>query len=431
MAMTSMQKANYAELIQEDRVHGRLYYDPAIFDEELEKVWHRHWVYVGHESEVPQPGDYLTRQLGLQPVIIVRDKEGAIQLLLNRCRHRGNLICESGRGNTQEFRCTYHGWTYNTTGALLGAPYSAAYGASFRKEDYGLATVPRVGSYRGFIFASLHPTGISLDEHLGYAKGLIDQFVEMSPEGEVELSAGTQKQRYRGNWKMQVENAVDNYHTTFVHQTANDLMKLRSGVDLSQTTSEQSPALSRYLGGGHALFDFRPLQRQLGKVLNLSNQTRANGATGARQAYREAMERRYGKERAQEILQDGPPHGYIFPNLIFIQLQVRRIQPVSASETSVYYQPALLRGVPAEINTARLREHEWFFGPAGFGSPDDVEIFERQQLALQARVNEWLLLRRGLHRERLEEGGVRTSHIADEGHIRGIWQHYQQLLMQP
>jgi len=429
--MTSMQTANYPELIQADRVHGRLYYDPAIFDEELEKIWHRQWVYVGHESEVAKPGDYVTRLLGLQPVIIVRDKEGAIQLLLNRCRHRGNLVCDSGRGNTQEFRCIYHGWTYSPTGALLGAPYSAAYGTSFRKEDYGLAKVPRVGSYRGFLFASLHPTGISLDEHLGYAKGLIDQFVEMSPEGEVELSAGTQKQRYRGNWKMQVENAVDNYHTTFIHQTANDLMKLRSGVDLSQTTSEQSPALSRYLGGGHALFDFRPLQRQLGKVLNLSNQTRANGATGARQAYREAMERRYGKERAQEILQDGPPHGYIFPNLIFIQLQVRRIQPVSASETSVYYQPALLKGVPAEINTARLREHEWFFGPAGFGSPDDVEIFERQQLALQARVNEWLVLRRGLHRERLEEGGVRTSHIADEGHIRGIWQHYQQLLMQP
>ena len=429
--MTSMQTANYPELIQADRVHGRLYYDPAIFDEELEKIWYRQWVYVGHESEVAKPGDYVTRLLGLQPVIIVRDKEGAIQLLLNRCRHRGNLVCDSGRGNTQEFRCIYHGWTYSPTGALLGAPYSAAYGTSFRKEDYGLAKVPRVGSYRGFLFASLHPTGISLDEHLGYAKGLIDQFVELSPEGEVELSAGTQKQRYRGNWKMQVENAVDNYHTTFIHQTANDLMKLRSGVDLSQTTSEQSPALSRYLGGGHALFDFRPLQRQLGKVLNLSNQTRANGATGARQAYREAMEKRYGKERAQEILQDGPPHGYIFPNLIFIQLQVRRIQPVSASETSVYYQPALLKGAPAEINTARLREHEWFFGPAGFGSPDDVEIFERQQLALQARVNEWLVLRRGLHRERLEEGGVRTSHIADEGHIRGIWQHYQQLMWQP
>jgi len=238
MAMASSHAAEYGELIQADRVHGRVYYDPAIFHEELEKIWHRQWVYVGHESEVSQPGDYVTRQLGLQPVIIVRDKEGAIQLLLNRCRHRGNLVCESGRGNTQEFRCIYHGWTYNTTGALLGAPYSAAYGPSFRKEDYGLATVPRVASYRGFIFASLSPTGRSLDEHLGYAKGLIDQFVEMSPEGEVELRAGTQKQRYRGNWKMQVENAVDNYHASFVHQAANDLMTVRTGVDLSQTTSE-------------------------------------------------------------------------------------------------------------------------------------------------------------------------------------------------
>jgi phenylpropionate dioxygenase-like ring-hydroxylating dioxygenase large terminal subunit len=431
MALTSIPTVQYEELIQADRVHGRLYYDPAIFHEELEKIWHRQWVYIGHESEVPQPGDYVTRLLGLHPVIIVRDKDGMVQLLLNRCMHRGNLVCESGRGNAQEFRCIYHGWTYSTSGALLGAPYSTAYGASFRKEEYGLSKVPRVGSYRGFIFASLSPTGISLDEHLGYAKGLIDQFVELSPEGEIELCAGTQKQRYQGNWKMQVENAVDNYHTTFVHQTANDIMRTRSGIDLSQTTSEQSPALSRYLGGGHALFDFRPLQRQMGKTLNLNNQAKGDGATGVRKAYGQAMEQRYGRERAQEILQDGPPHGYIFPNLIFIQLQVRRIQPVSAGESYVYYQPSFLKGVPAEVNTARLREHEWFFGPAGFGSPDDVDIFERQQLALQARASEWLILRRGLHRERVEEGGIRTSHIADEGHVRGIWQHYRQLMLQP
>ncbi len=208
-------------------------------------------------------------------------------------------------------------------------------------------------------------------------------------------------------------------------------MTARTGVDLSQTTSEQSPALSRYLGGGHALFDFRPLQRQMGKALNLNSRAKADGTTGARKAYAEAMARRYGQEKAQEILQDGPPHCYIFPNLIFIQLQVRRIQPVSAGETSIYYQPALLKGVSAEINTARLREHEWFFGPAGFGSPDDLDIFERQQLALQARANEWLVLRRGLHRERVEEGGIRTGHIADEGHVRGIWRHYQQLMLQP
>lgn len=294
MAMTSAQAVEYGELIREDRVHGRLYYDPAIFHEELEKIWHRQWVYVGHESEVSESGDYVTRQLGLQPVIMTRDKEGTIQLLLNRCMHRGNLVCQSERGNTQEFRCIYHGWTYSTKGDLRGAPYSAAYGTSFRKEDYGLATVPRVASYRGFTFASLSPTGRSLDEHLGYAKGLIDQFVEMSPEGAVELRAGTQKQCYRGNWKMQVENAVDNYHASFVHQAANDLLKVRTGVDLSQTTSEQSPALSRYLGGGHALFDFRPLQRQMGKALNLNSRAKTDGTTGARKAYVEAMERRYG-----------------------------------------------------------------------------------------------------------------------------------------
>ncbi len=122
MAMASSHAAEYGELIQEDRVHGRLYYDPTIFQEEVEKIWHRQWVYVGHESEVAEPGDYVTRQLGLQPAIITRDKEGEIWVLLNRCMHRGNLVCQSERGNTQEFRCIYHGWTVQPQGRFTRSP---------------------------------------------------------------------------------------------------------------------------------------------------------------------------------------------------------------------------------------------------------------------------------------------------------------------
>src|SRR5207245_7417823 len=178
--MTSSQ-VDYNGLVLDDRISGRVYYDPAIYQEELEKIWHREWVYVAHESEVPQPGDYVTRQIGLQPVIVSRDEDGHIHLLLNRCVHRGNTVCQSDCGNAHAFRCAYHGWTYNNRGELVGVPYAGGYDAGFRKEDFALVKVPRVGIYRGLIFASLSPVGPSRAEHLGQAKKRIDRFVNLSP----------------------------------------------------------------------------------------------------------------------------------------------------------------------------------------------------------------------------------------------------------
>src|ERR1700682_1333280 len=167
-SMTS--EVDYQDLIQSDRINGRIYYDPAIFREELDKIWYREWVYVAHESEVPEPGDYVTRQIGLQPVIVSRDDAGKVHLLLNRCTHRGNTICQSERGNSHAFRCAYHGWTFSSRGDLVGVPYAAGYGTSFRKEEYPLAKVPRVGSYRGLIFASLSHDGPALEDRLGPAR---------------------------------------------------------------------------------------------------------------------------------------------------------------------------------------------------------------------------------------------------------------------
>lgn len=425
---TSTLATDYEGLIKEDRVHGRLYYDPAIFQEEMEKIWHRVWVYVGHESEVAQPGDYITRRIGLQPVIMTRDEEGQVHLVLNRCSHRANMICVNERGNANFFRCPYHGWTFNNRGECLGVPFKKAYGESFRREDSPLAKVPRMDAYRGFVFGSLSPTGISLDEYLGVAARYIDQFVDQSPEGEIELCAGTQKVRYDGNWKMQLENLPDAYHGLFTHESFMTLMKEKTGLDMTLIAGEKSPATSLYLGHGHTNLDFRLANRQMAKAMTLNLSGRPNAAL---QTYLAALEKRHGPERARQIIIDGSPHLQIFPNVILMQKQVRRIQPISADETYIYYQPAFLKGVAPEINTARLREHETFYSPAGFGNPDDVEMFRRNQLGLEARVNEWLILRRGIETERVDEEGVHVGHLIDEGQLRGIWRYYKELMLQP
>src|SRR4051794_19367620 len=153
-------------MIKADRIHGRLYNDPDLFQREMNEIWHKVWVYLGHESEVPQNGDYIRRQVGLQPVLVMRSSDGAIRAFFNRCRHRANLVCHHEQGNARVLRCPYHGWTYSNQGDLLAPTFDDAYDSSLRKEDFGLIPVPRLGSYRGLIFGSLSAEGISLDEHL-------------------------------------------------------------------------------------------------------------------------------------------------------------------------------------------------------------------------------------------------------------------------
>jgi phenylpropionate dioxygenase-like ring-hydroxylating dioxygenase large terminal subunit len=172
----------YDELVRDDRIHASLYTDPQIFADEMERIFHRGWVFVGHASEIPNPGDFVTRPLGTQPAILVRGAAGTLSVLLNRCRHRGTMVCAAERGTTKTFACPYHGWTYDLSGALFGVPYPGGYDASFDKSTRGLVHAPRVATYRDFVFASLRADGITLEEHLGKATKLIDRSCDLSPE---------------------------------------------------------------------------------------------------------------------------------------------------------------------------------------------------------------------------------------------------------
>jgi phenylpropionate dioxygenase-like ring-hydroxylating dioxygenase large terminal subunit len=412
---------NYGELILNDRISGRVYYDQQIFQEEIERIWHREWVYVAHESEVPEPGDYLTRPLGLQPVIVSRDEDRKIHLLLNRCMHRGNTVCQSDSGNSHAFRCAYHGWTYNNRGDLVGVPYASGYDTSFRKEDFALAKVPRVASYRGLIFASLSAVGPTLDEHLGEAKRLIDQFVNLSPDGELVLRSGVLKHSYKGNWKMALENSVDGYHPNILHHAAM-VMMMKGKNDMEAVFGESSDAMARDLGHGVEQLDLNPIHtKHGGRVVP------PGWSKEAFEQYHAAMVRGHGENAADKIIAEGPPHFCIFPNIIFILNQFRVIQPVSVNETVIHYYPTLLKGAPEEINQRRLSETYLIHGPAGRVAPDDFEAYERNQIGFQARVNEWLVLRRGLHRERRDNGST-AGHETDETTQRGIWRHYREVM---
>ena len=414
---------DYDALVLDDRVHGDIYRSAEIFEQEMERIFHRGWVYVGHESELPEPGDYRTSWVGRHPIILSRDEDGQIHALINRCRHRAATVCQAERGSSHVFRCPYHGWTYRNNGNLIGVPYEDGYGPDFDRSERGLTPVPDLAAYRGFLFARLTEDGPSLESHLGKpAMEQIDLFCDLSPTGAIDLRAGTHRYGYDGNWKLQVENSIDGYHPNFTHQAFLQLTQQQVGLKMTVFEGGSS-GRNRDLGGGHTLLDSRefartdPLaERRLELIQHMAK------------PYWEALVKRHGETRAEELLRINGTHMNIFPNLVILQYQVRVVRPVRVDRTEIHVQPALLAGVPEAINTMRLRMHEQFYGPAGGGNPDDLEMFERVQTGLGASLDPWLHIGRGLHREERSSDGTLVGQMTDEVAQRGILGHWRDVM---
>jgi phenylpropionate dioxygenase-like ring-hydroxylating dioxygenase large terminal subunit len=410
--------ADFDHLIQRDRVHGSLYTDPSVFAAELERIWYRTWVYVGHESEVASPGDYVLKSIGPQPVIMTRDKQGEVHLLLNRCTHRANQVCDAERGNASAFRCPYHGWTFSNTGALLGYPFNSGYDGVAAKKELGLGRVTRVESYHGFVFGSFAEEGPTLMEHLGAASDAFDRLIALAPEGRVALTAGWLKHKVQANWKMLLENETDGYHPQFVH--ASIFSVADSGI--GELYGEKSIAVSRDLGGGHTENDLRPEFRRIDQPLGWF------GTSPDRLPdYIGRMNEVHGPDHAREILIDGSPHVMIFPNLFIAEIQLFVLQPLGVNETVQHVTAVQFEGAP-DLNRRMLQQTIGSVGPAGFLLADDSEMYERNQRGVQVLRPEWLVLRRGLHRERLDERGLLIGDATDEVPQRGIWRHYRSLM---
>jgi nitrite reductase/ring-hydroxylating ferredoxin subunit len=401
------------ELVQDHRVHRKIYIEPAIFALEMERIFESGWVFVGHESEVAEAGDYKTVRFGTQPAIMSRDEDGDIHLLMNRCMHRGATICQQERGNANYFRCWYHGWTYDARGRLVGLPYAGGYGSHFDRSKFALTRAAKVGVYRGLVFASLTSEVEDLRDYLGAAKYYLDLFMDLSPEGAIEARAGTHKYGYDGNWKFQMENGVDGYHANFVHQSFFEVQGKQLGIGrkVMKLFSETTPMESKDLGHGHSILDTAP-KRQVQRPVN--NLFRGSASTAATDTYLASLEQRFGKQRTSEVLGASNVNLAIFPNLLIIGVQLRNVIPVNVARTDVFVTPTTLRGVPDEINVARLRAHESFYGPAGGGAPDDVEMFNRCTDGLRVKGAEWLELSRGLNREHTDADGVIAAHLTDE-----------------
>jgi fatty-acyl-CoA synthase len=297
-------------------------------------------------------------------------------------------------------------------------PFNSGYGGTEAKAGLGLGRVARVGEYRGFVFGSMAHEGPTLLEHLGGATETLDRVCGLSPEGEVELTTGWLKHRVKANWKMLLENETDGYHPQFVHASIFEVAE--SGIpDLYGGHTE---AVCRDLGGGHTENDLRPAFRAIGRPLGWFGTTASNLP-----GYVAQMRAAYGDEEAERILVDGSSHVMIFPNLFIAEIQLFVLQPTAVDETVMNCTALQLRGAP-DMNRRLLQQAIGSIGPAGFLLADDGEMYERAQRGIAASEPEWLVLKRGLHRERLDDQGYTIADNTDELPQRAIWRHYRELM---
>lgn len=407
------------------RVHTSAYTDDRVFSDEMARIFNRSWIFVAHESELPNPGDFRTSYIGQQPVIVARDMEGKIHVLGNRCVHRGSVVCRHSRGNVREFVCPYHGWTYGVDGRLTGVSerrIDGGYGPNFEQPE-GLLRLPKVDTYRGFIFASFDPQIEPLLSFLGRAKTLIDRKLDMSPVGEIEFTSKPYVVRYSGNWKFQSENIVDQYHFLFLHKGFSALQAKYGdatgdfGVHKGGSVSEMRKI--RYRGAcwgcsqGHGLADAPSLN--VDEDLN-----------GPFSDYFHGLLEKHGREQLEWIA--GNSAATVFPNLGLIHHQVRVWRPLASGLTEVTVYPYELKGAPPALNEGMLRSQERFYGPAGHGMPDDVDVFAQNQQGLALSQLDWLILERGLESDTLEENGDYRGFKSSEACQRAFWRRWRTML---
>jgi phenylpropionate dioxygenase-like ring-hydroxylating dioxygenase large terminal subunit len=355
---------------------AHIYNDSEIFAAEREAIFSRSWVFLAHESEIPQVGDYVVRRVMENSFIVSRAGDGAVHAMFNMCLHRGMQVCRAEQGNASHFRCPYHGWSYRNDGRIVGLPFHReAYGGEtgFAKRGQRLLPAPAMDTVNGLIFVSLDPQAPPLREFLGDFAFYLDYYTRQSPSG-VEV-LGPQRWRVKANWKIGAENfAGDMYHTPQTHASVVEIGLFRE----PKAEKRKDGATYWATSGGGTTYKLPPgtLEERLRYV-------------GYPDGMIDRMKRVWSAEQLDLIGRDGfmVSAASVFPNLSLVHnwpkvadsddvlpfVSLRQWQPISENETEVLSWFLVDREAPEEFKALSYKAYLMCFGSSGMFEQDDVE----------------------------------------------------------
>ena len=425
-----------AELVRDDSVHKSVYTDPALYQLEMERIYGRAWIYVGHDSQVPNPGDFHATRIGDQDVVMVRASDRKVYVLYNRCPHKGAQVVPEGCGNTGKFfRCPYHAWTFKLDGSHLAAPLRAGFeGTCYdpKHPDFSMRKLARVESYRGFVFASQAVEGPSLTDFLGGVISSIDNLCDRSPVGEVEVAGGVFRVWQNSNWKVFYENLHDTMHAQVTHESS-----VVAARDQVEAMGEMPLELHIMDGNGEPYefwekLDLCAYENGHGYMEGIFNPGAAERDPVMR-AHAEVLEAAYGPERTREILGMNRHNTIIYgsgsPHTVFQQFRV--IRPVAVDRTMIEIQTFRLKGAPEAVFRRSLMYANVINSPSSNVMADDVELYARCQHGNQTRGGEWVSLHRYVGTDREIEGGMVSSNGTSELPMRNQFRAWKQYMTAP
>ncbi len=385
-----------------DTAHGyvnrKIFSDKELYQQELEQVFGRCWLFIGHETMVPKPNDFMANYMGEDPILLVRDAKGKLHSFLNMCRHRGNRICRADLGNAPSFMCTYHGWTFATDGKLVGVPgYKEAYFEELDRSQWGLVEAGQIGTYKELIFATWDKSAPSLRDYIGDAAYYLDFLVDRR-EGGAMAVAGVHRQVLNANWKFGADNFCgDTYHVATTHGSA-----ISAGVTGTYRRMGFNPnpdRVSSAPGNGHGI-----ISAYIGsdpKSAPLSG-WRPQMAEYYEQHYPE-LEKRLGVQKAK---QGGVNVATMFPNFTWHSAPLVRLwHPRGPEKMELWTWSIVDKAAPEEIKEIIHRNLTLSFGPAGGFEQDDMNNWIQCTSSAHSRNSQRYVIHQamGLGHERKSE----------------------------
>jgi phenylpropionate dioxygenase-like ring-hydroxylating dioxygenase large terminal subunit len=405
--MARYRRADVAALVEDDRVHRDVYVSEELFALEQEHFFANTWSYAGHASQVPSPGDYVTIEIAGRPLLMVRQADGTIRVLYNRCAHKGAQLVTDPAGNAgRVIRCPYHAWTYKLDGTLVAMPAQAGYDTTRLKEceaGRGVAAVKHVAIYRDFVFVKFSDAGPDFESYFGEVLQALDNLADRSPQRRLRVDGGVLRNIIHCNWKMYLENINDTVHPMSAHESATAAAKaLWAG---KPDNAPKPMAMEQILpfGAGYEFFDrmggrvYRNGHSVLG--VNFSIHSGYSELAG----YEAAMRAAYGEARAAAILQQSPQNAICFPTLAVkgSPQVIRVIRPLAVDRTLIEAWSFRAEGADEVLFQRSMTYNRLVFSPMSVVAHDDVHLFETIQRGLHAGGNEWISLHRDFDRAEL------------------------------